>query len=207
MGDVAPRRRTPLQSFPDPHHAHRVIELIAGDAASIECFTALKTGRDSKKISRCIHGAVSDPAIEKKLAAWSLDGFEIYVTAHLIRAGVTGNPKNADIEAGRVLFIDSDGALRPKRWHIRPDFILERADDPARSWWAFWIIDGAFPPDQIEPHQRELAALYGSDASVSDPRRIVRLPGYTRHEANETAGKKNAAKGDTFYRLVEGVGR
>ena len=187
-----------------------MVELLAGDAGSIEFFHGLKRGsKEERKQSRCTYGAITDPAVQTKLQDWNLNGFDIYMTVHLVRQGVRGNPKNGDIEEGRALFIDSDGAPRPDQWHLPPDFIIERKDDPKRNWWAFWIIDGdaPFPADQIERYQKRIAAQYGTDDSVSDARRIVRLPGYIRHKANEGSGKKNKAEADTVYRLVEGAGR
>ncbi len=186
-----------------------MVELLAGDAGSIEFFHGLKRGsKEERKQSRCTYGAITDPAVQTKLQDWNLNGFDIYMTVHLVRQGVRGNPKNGDIEEGRALFIDSDGAPRPDQWHLPPDFIIERKDDPKHNWWAFWIIDGdaPFPVDQIERYQKRIAAQYGTDDSVSDARRIVRLPGYIRHKANEGPGKKNKAEDDTVYRLVEGAG-
>ena len=185
-----------------------MVALLAGDDNSVECFHGLrKEGPWGRGSARYVHGAITNRAITSKLESWNLNGFDIYMTAHLIRDGVTSNPKNGDIKEGRALFIDSDGEPRPKQWHLPPNFILEREDDPDRSWWAFWIINGQFPADQIEAYQKRIAEHYGTDPSVSDARRIVRLPGYIRHKHNEGPNKKNAAEGDTIYHMVEGVGR
>lgn len=194
-----PQRTHSRKPFDDaPRDAVRMVELLSGSPDSLECFHGLKPGG-----SRCLHGAITDPAVTRRLADWNAGGFDIYVTAHLLYEAVTGNPTNEDIEAGRALFIDSDGADQPEHWHLPPTFTLERDDEPATNWWAFWIIDPAFPADRIAEMQRRLAAMYGTDPSVSDPRRIVRLPGYIRHKANERPGKKNPATADTVYRLTE----
>ena len=181
-----------------------MVELLAGDANSFECFHGLRKdchwGRGG---SRCVHGAITNRAITSKLDDWNLNGFDLYMTVHLVREGVRSNPKNGDIEEGRALFIDSDGEPRPNQWHLPPDFIIERVDDPDCNWWAFWLIDGPFPADQIEGYQKRIAESYGTDPSVSDARRIVRLPGFIRHKHNEAPNKKNAAEGDTIYRMVE----
>ena len=188
--------------------AVRMVELLAGDADSFECFHGLRRdGPSGNRSSRLLHGAIADRAITSKLDDWNLDGFDLYMTAHLIREGVGSNPKNADIEEGRALFIDSDGEPRPNQWHLPPDFILEREDEPEHNWWAFWSVDGVFPADQIESYQRRIAEFYGTDTSVSDPRRIIRLPGFIRYKHNEGPNKKNPAQGDTIYRVVLGAGR
>lgn len=205
MSEAAKRKTSKSEAPPD---ALRMVEILAGDANAIECFHGLKTGPQGKKQAHYVHCALGDPDFAARLLKWNLDGFDIYMTAHLLRAGVARNPLDADIEEGRGLFIDSDGTPKPDQWHLPPDFIIEREDDPEHNWWAFWIIDGAdpFPADQIERYQKRIAAQYRTDNSVSDKRRIVRLPGYTRHKANEGPGKKNKAEDDTVYRLVEGAG-
>jgi hypothetical protein len=181
-----------------------MVGLLSGDSGSLECFHALKKGS-----AYCIHGAITDPEVAARLTKLNTD-HEIYMTAHLLRDGVTRNPTDEDIAEGRALFIDSDGEPKPKSWHIPPDFMLEREDDPQHSWWAYWVASAPepFPADAIKQYQRRIAAQYKTDDSVIDPRRIVRLPGYIRHKANETPSKtkKNRAAGDTQYRLVAGGG-
>ncbi len=185
-----------------------MVEALAGDANSVECFHGLrKDGLWGRGSSRHVHGAITNRAITSKLDDWNLNGFDLYMTVHLVREGVKSNPKNGDIEEGRALFVDSDGEPRPNQWHLPPDFIIEREDDPDRNWWAFWIIDGPFPADQIEGYQKRIAEQYGTDPSVSDARRIIRLPGFIRHKHNEGPHKKNAAKDDTIYHMVKAAGR
>jgi RepB DNA-primase N-terminal domain len=191
-----------------PADAVRMVKLLAGDAGSVECFHALRKG--PRKAARHVFGAINDPETASRLLALNADGYDMYITAHLIRPGLKKRfPTDEDIEEGRTLFIDSDGAPRPQRWHMPPDFTLEREDDPTHNWWAFWIIDGScpFPPEDITRFQKRIAAYYGTDASVCDRRRIVRLPGYIRHKANEGPAKKNKAQADTTYRLVERPGQ
>jgi len=191
-----------------PADAVRMVELLAGDAGSVECFHALR--KRQPKLAQCVFGAINDPKTASHLSALNTAGCDIYMTAHLIRADMkTGFPTDEDIKEGRALFIDSDGQLKPSQWHLPPDFSLEREDDPDRNWWAFWVIDGScpFPPQDITRFQKRIATHYGTDASVSDPRRIVRLPGYIRHKANEGPAKKNKARVDTTYRLVEAAGQ
>ena len=190
----------------NPGDAFRMVEFLAGDANSIECFHGLRKGGPwREKSSRFVHGAITDRAITSKLDEWNLNDFDLYMTVHLVREGIKTNPKNGDIEKGRALFIDSDGGPRPNQWHLPPDFMIEREDDPDHNWWAFWIIEEPFPADQIERYQKRIAEQYGTDPSVSDAHRIIRLPGYIRYKHNEGPNKKNAAEGETIYRLIEGA--
>ncbi len=182
----------------------RFVGLLSGDPDSFECYHAIKRGVGA----RHIHGSITNSNEDSdQLVDWNINGFDIYITAHALHEGVTRNPTNEDISDGRALFIDSDGEPKPDQWHLSPDFIIEREDHPDRNWWAFWIIGGPFPADQIEGYQKRIAEQYGTDPSVSDARRIVRLPGFIRHKHNEGPNKKNAAEGDTIYHMVEGAGR
>jgi hypothetical protein len=211
MPTRTPRRNAAASKLPEasaadePPEAVRMIELLSGDSGSLECFHAL---RKHPKSAHHMHGALTNRKVAERLMKLNLSGHDIYMTAHLLHDGVERNPVDEDVARGRALFIDSDGAPKPDCWHLPPDFLLEREDDPGHNWWAFWVIaSGAFPPDAIEGYQKRVAAQYQTDSSVSDRRRIVRLPGYVRHKANEGPGKKNKAKDDTSYRLVEGAGR
>ncbi len=195
-----PRRYVPEVRFEE---VARFVELLSGDANSLECFHAIKRGVGG----RHVHGSITDGEVSGQLETWNMNGFEIYITAHALYNDVTHSPNTEDISDGRALFIDSDGEPKPDQWHLPPDFIIEREDDPDHNWWAFWIMDSPFPTDQIEHYQRRIAELYGTDPSVSDARRIVRLPGLIRHKHNEGPNKKNAAEGDTIYRYDLSPGR
>ena len=57
--------------------AFSMVEALAGNANSFECFHGLR--RDSpwgRKSSRHVHGAITDHTIASKLDDWSLNGFE-----------------------------------------------------------------------------------------------------------------------------------
>ncbi len=103
-----------MTTIVSPADALRFVAILAGDANSFECFHGLrKDGPWGRGSSRCVHGAITNRAITSKLGDWNLNGFDLYMTVHLVREGVKSNPKNGDIEEGRALFIDSDGEPRP----------------------------------------------------------------------------------------------
>jgi len=95
-----------------------------------------------------------------------------------------GGHKDADIHTIRAVFIDADGRELPAEdeWHVPPHLICQR---DATHWHAYWLVDG-LPLDRFREVQTRLAVYYGTDRSVSNPSRVMRLPG-TRHQKHDPA--------------------
>ena len=91
-----------------------------------------------------------------------------------------GGHKAADITRTRALFADLDGAdLEPVlAGPLLPHIVVESS--PAR-WHCYWLCDG-LPLDQFRGVQQAIAARFGSDPSVIDLPRVMRLPGLVHHK-------------------------
>lgn len=115
----------------------------------------------------------------------SLDALQAELSAHNSLGGgvfVTVNEtdgsgyKNENIIRVRAVFVDLDGAdLEPVlAWMLKPHIIVESS--PGR-WHAYWLVDG-LPLHEFRAVQKRLAAVFGSDESVNDLARVMRLPGF-----------------------------
>ena len=102
------------------------------------------------------------------------EGYGIFLVVN------AGGHRGADITSVRAVFIDADDVGEPDAWHLPPDMIVGRSE---KRWHAYWICDDVSLEDFGEV-QRRLAKFYGTDPSVSDLPRIMRLPG-TLHQKGE----------------------
>lgn len=88
--------------------------------------------------------------------------------------------KASNVTRVRALFADFDnpapGTLeRLKGETLPPTLIVESS---AGKYHAYWAIDGDLPLGQFRPLQRAIAQHWGSDPSVCDLPRVMRLPGF-----------------------------
>lgn len=98
-------------------------------------------------------------------------------TGHGVFAVISaGGHKARDITRVRAVFADLDGApLEPVlAFALQPHMVVESS--PGR-FHAYWLCDG-LPLAQFADVQRSIAARFGSDPSVIDLPRVMRLPGF-----------------------------
>lgn len=101
----------------------------------------------------------------------------------------SGGQTDKEITHYNAHFIDGDddnGHL-PTNWHVMPDAIFTRGN----RYHAHWFLppDNNVTAEQFRAGQKRLAALYGTDPSISNPSRVMRLP-LTQHnkDPNNTFG-------------------
>lgn len=78
----------------------------------------------------------------------------------------------------RAFFCDFDGMTEPQ-WTVQPHIVQKRDDTHGH---AIWLIEDCEVTD-FSMYQYHLALYYGTDKQVSDPARVLRLPG-TIHYKN-----------------------
>lgn len=116
-----------------------------------------------------------------------LDGLAgILAKANADRCGVfvvvnAGGQKKDSITRVRAVFADLDGApLEPiMACRLEPHFVNESSHG---KWHAYWLVDG-LSLDQFEGVQRQIAQRFGSDPSVHDLPRVMRVPGFDHHKS------------------------
>jgi predicted P-loop ATPase len=74
----------------------------------------------------------------------------------------------------RALFIDLDGKPLPGSFHCQPHIIVESS--PGR-WHVYWLVKDC-ERNKFEALQKRLIDTYGSDESVHDLPRVMRMPGF-----------------------------
>lgn len=141
----------------------------------------------------------TDEEASKKLA-WTTRKYTALAAMNEKRAGVfltinrvDGNRRRAaSVTHIRSLFADFDGAELPDHWPLEPTCIV--ITSPGK-FHAYWCVDGDYPLDEFTTAQKALARLFGSDPTVHDLPRVMRLPGFWHQ------------KGEAFQtRIVEASG-
>lgn len=87
-----------------------------------------------------------------------------------------GGQRDTAITRIRAVFADTDGApLNPIIENLEPHMVIKTS--PGR-WHVYWLVDDNFPLDQFKPIQAAIAQKFGTDKSVTNPSRVMRLPGF-----------------------------
>jgi putative DNA primase/helicase len=97
--------------------------------------------------------------------------------AMLINKSRSGSRKRESITEINAVFIDSDDRKLKidvlLSLKVRPHIVVETSSG---RFHAYWFVSGC-PVERFESIQKALAERFGTDASICDPSRVMRLPG------------------------------
>ena len=160
-------RADPTPVKPDLDQARRHIQLLTGHHNTRVNVRLFHDGKDKSKYATKLNGAIEElwPEIEARQA----EGYGAFVVVN------EGGNTDASITRTRALFIDGDDVPLPEqdKWHAAPDFLVIR---DSAHWHAYWRVTD-LPVEQFKQAQRRLAAYYGTDPTVSNRSRVMRLAG------------------------------
>ncbi len=92
-----------------------------------------------------------------------------------------GGQKKSEITQVRAVFADTDGApVEPIIDALKPHMVVESSPGNYHVYW--FVAD--FPLAQFKPVQLAIATQFGTDESVNDLSRVMRMPGFY-HNKNE----------------------
>jgi hypothetical protein len=151
----------------DLREAQRFLTVLDPDAKSWHFRTFPDTGSGGGKNHT---GTLSDAATDLQLD--NGNGRGVFVVVN------DGGGKDADIARVRAVFADFDGTPMPDRFDFDPHLIIESS---ASKFHVYWLVDG-LEVDAFKPTQQAIAARYGSDPSVCNPSRVMRLPGFVHRK-------------------------
>ena len=121
--------------------------------------------------AKIFHGSLEQHGPE--LQRQNQQGAGVFVTVN--QTDLRGR-KSESIQRVRAVFSDTDGADLAPILNAKPEasFIVESSPGNAH---AYWLTDG-LALSQFESVQRRIANMFGTDASVTDLSRVLRLPGF-----------------------------
>lgn len=186
MGGLHSERSTAKSSMceaPDYTEARRYLTLLDEVAEHFE-FRVLDDDTERSEASILAHPRGIDP--RARGYSGPFDGLSgILAKANADRCGVfvvaNAGGKNKDsINRIRAVFADADGVpLEPiMACGLEPHFIVNTSPG---KWHVYWLVDG-LPLDQFKGVQLSIAQRFGTDASVCDLPRLMRLPGFNHQK-------------------------
>lgn len=153
---------------PDRSEAERFLAILDESAESF-CFRVFDDNpqRKDPRLAAKIDGTLDD--VWPQLLAKQAQGCGVYVVAN------AGEQTSDSIYKVRAVFADTDGApLDPIiACGLEPHVIVESSPG---NWHVYWLVDG-LALDAFRDVQRSIAARFGTDKSVNDLSRVMRLPG------------------------------
>ena len=116
-------------------------------------------------------------SVQAELMAYNSKGSGIFFTVN----EATG-PADADVISISAVFLDLDGSPLDniEAATIRPHAIIQTSDG---RWHVYWLVYG-ISVNEFKAYQQEIARIYGGDSTISNPGRVMRLPGFNhmKHE-------------------------
>ena len=85
-----------------------------------------------------------------------------------------GGQTDAEIVRVVAVFADTDGAPLEPLMCLQPHIVVESSPG---KWHVYWLVD-EFPLAMFKPVQQAIAAKYGTDKSICNLSRVMRLPGF-----------------------------
>jgi len=156
----------------DIDQAQRFIDLLAGTQA-----VTFQTFDDSGKrpLAHILQGTLTQH--QAYLEALNLKGAGIFAT---MNEHPGKGRSNAGITRVRAVFIDTDGAPYPDALPLAPHIVVQSS--PGR-WHLYWRVEGV-ELDDFGVMQAVLAELYGTDPTITDLCRVMRLPGFDHRKGD-----------------------
>lgn len=115
------------------------------------------------------HGMLG--GLEPYLERTNAKGGGIYV---MVNAGDGSGRSAKDVRSVRALFIDTDGAPFPTDLPLQPHLVVQSSPN---KYHLYWLVNDVTLSD-FGTLQQALAEHYGTDPSVRDLPRVMRLPGF-----------------------------
>ncbi len=162
---------------PAPDQVARVfLGILDGDRLHFEIrtFDDQKQRKD-KRLTRTLKGPRGDlrqdSALWEELTALNERGAGVFVTVNR----TDGKGLSAENVTGvTALFADTDGAELAPLLRLKPHIVVESSPG---NWHVYWKV-GDCPLDQFTALQQAIIAKFGTDKSVHDLPRVMRLPGF-----------------------------
>lgn len=160
------------QSVPPEAQARAYLKMIDPEAKSF-CFRQLPDNKTTRVRPANFDGKLKE-ALPHLQRANRVGGGAFVVVNE-------GGQQKSEITRVRAVFADTDGApVEPIIGALKPHMVVESS---AENYHVYWIV-ADFPLDQFKPVQLAIATQFGTDDSVNDLSRVMRMPGFY-HNKNE----------------------
>lgn len=120
-----------------------------------------------------------DDALTKAMAL-NQNGWNVYICVNPINRQHEGPANDASIVGAYFAYADADDgqvAARILSASKQPDFYVQTGTAPTLRLHAYWQIEGIPDLEAWKPLQQRLIATFGSDPTITNASRIMRLAG------------------------------
>ncbi len=179
----------------DYSQSAQFIEALTGDP-NTPC--TWQTFADKKSIfakPEVIHGSLV--RVWPRLKALQSKGQGIFITVN--ETDLQGR-KDHNITALRACFIDWDSPDEPTKPFPLPYHLRVRS---GRGWHYYWLLEPGQPIDEFKATQKALIEWFGSDKSIHDLPRVMRLPGSIHQKSAPLAVEITEAHDLPRYTLAQ----
>jgi hypothetical protein len=160
------------QTIPPESQARAFLKMIDPEAKSF-CFRQLPDNKVTRVRPDNLDGKLQE--VLPKLQRANRAGGGAFVVVN------DGGQKDEDIKRVRAVFADTDGApVEPIIDALTPHIVVETSP---KKYHVYWLVSDV-PLDQFTPVQLAIAKQFGTDKSVINLSRVMRMPGFY-HNKNE----------------------
>jgi hypothetical protein len=137
----------------------------------------------SKKVISEVFGCRDYPSAAAFANEVNQAGSNVYVTVNPLRPDIATTAKDIDVCAARWQFIDIDGTNDPYQaianysGEFVPSILVMTGTEPTTRLHAYWLMSDPVDLTAWSQTQKGLAATFGSDPTVTNPSRIMRVAG------------------------------
>lgn len=153
----------------DLDEARRFFDFMIEDGEGLTLQTFHDSKRDRKDVARVMHSGLDANIAE--LSRLQRDGAGVF---WMVNEGDGAGRQEVNVTAVRYLFADTDGAPLAPLLTLPPHMVVQSSPGRYHVYWR--VVD--CPLDRFKPVQRAIAEKFGTDKSVSDLPRVMRVPGF-----------------------------
>lgn len=153
----------------DIDEARRFFDFVLEDGEGLTLQTFHDRERDRKDVARVMHSGLDANIAE--LCRLQRDGAGVF---WMVNEGDGAGRQEANVTAVRYLFADTDGAPLAPLLTLPPHMVVQSSPGRYHVYWR--VVDCSL--DRFKPVQRAIAERFGTDKSVSDLPRVMRVPGF-----------------------------
>lgn len=153
----------------DLEAARSFLAALTGDGGAAVVWQSFDDSKKKRKhLARVLNGTLDEHAAE--LAVLNSKGAGIFVT---VNATDGGGRQASNVTALRAIFVDADDTVLPPL-ALAPSFTVHSARGPH----AYWLLAPGEPLERFTDAQTQLARALGTDPTVKDLSRVMRVPGF-----------------------------
>jgi hypothetical protein len=160
-------------------------DFIAALTGSPETGIRLRFVHDSDRKRPCYerHGTLAE--LWPDVLTFQKEGYGTFIFVNQIKpgpgSGYEGCATDEDVERIRALPVDCDNGL-PDQWHLKSSLVVRTSrrvveDKEIQKGQGYYLPSEEVAVADYKPAVQRLAAYYKCDGSISNPSRVLRLPG------------------------------